>query len=188
MHGLWMLAAAQQGRKRAAEQNKAAIAATWRMDGACQWKHGRGWKWTKHSIAPRLRRVTNMNRFQHAEWATVLELRAMAMALQKNVYVMENTHSTRLPCVCYPAQPWSTNDARAQHFRLHEICDRTELPGIANNADNICIYYNGVNHFEPLMATWHTQCSTKMKLEQTHWCTKVCFSLGWFTVNHSCCL
>ena len=52
MHGLSMFAAAQQGRKRAAEQNKATIAATWRMDGACQWKHGRGWKWTKHSIAP----------------------------------------------------------------------------------------------------------------------------------------
>ena len=64
-----------------------------------------------------------MNRFQHAKWATVLELRAMAIALQKNVYVMENTHSIRLPCVCYPAQPWSRNDARAQHFRLYEICD-----------------------------------------------------------------
>ena len=33
-----------------------------------------------------------MNRFQHAEWVTVLGLRAMAIALQKNVYVME-THA-----------------------------------------------------------------------------------------------
>ena len=64
-----------------------------------------------------LRRVTNMNRFQHTEWATVLELRAMAIALQKNVYDWKtHTASIRLPCVCYPAQPWSTNDAGAQHF------------------------------------------------------------------------
>ena len=104
-----------------------------------------------------LRRVTNMNRFQHAEWATVLELRAMAMALHKNVHVMENTHSMRLPCVCYPAQPWSRNDARAQHFRLYEICTSTEIPSIANNANNICTHCNGVNHCGPLMATWNTQ-------------------------------
>ena len=39
-----MLAAAQQGRKRAAEQNKAAIAATWRMDGACQFIHSKHFK------------------------------------------------------------------------------------------------------------------------------------------------
>ena len=147
-----MLAAAQQGRKRAAEQNKAAIAATWRMDGACQIVNGNTGE-AESELNTALRRVTNMNRFQHAEWATVLELRAMAMALQKNVCVMENTHSTRLPCVCYPAQPWSTNDARAQHFRLHEICASTKMPSIANNANNICICYNGVNHFELLMAT-----------------------------------
>ena len=47
-----------------------------------------------------LRRVTNMNRFQHAEWATVLELRAMAMALQKNVCVMENTHAQHKIALC----------------------------------------------------------------------------------------
>ena len=74
-----------------------------------------------------LRRVTNMNRFQHAEWATVLELGAMAMTLQKNVHAMENTHSIRLPCVCYPAQPWSRNDARAQHFRLYKVCASTKM-------------------------------------------------------------
>ena len=100
-----------------------------------------------------LHRVTNMNRFQNATWATVLELRAMAIALENNVCVMENTHSIRLPCVCYPAEPWSTDDPRAQHFQLYEICPSASIPSIANNADNICIYYNGVNHFEPLVAT-----------------------------------
>ena len=100
-----------------------------------------------------LQNVQNMNRFQNASWATVLEIRAMALALQRDVYVMENTHRIRLPCVRYPAEPWSTNDPRAQHFQLYEICSPDAIASIANNANNICIYYNSVNHFEPLMAT-----------------------------------
>ena len=83
----------------------------------------------------------------------MLEIRAMALALQKDVYVMENTHHIRMPCVRYPAEPWSTNDPRAQHFQLYENCPTNSIADIANNANNICIYYNGVNHFEPLMAT-----------------------------------
>ena len=106
------------------EQNKATIAATWRMDGACQWKHGRGWKWTKHSIAP-CHKHEPLSTCRMGNSASVLELGAMAIALQKNVCAMENTHSTRLPCVCYPAQPWSRHGARAQHFRLCEICAST---------------------------------------------------------------
>ena len=50
-----------------------------------------------------LRRVTNMNRFQHAEWATVLELRAMAMALQKiekNVCDCHGKHTQHKVSLC----------------------------------------------------------------------------------------
>ena len=49
-----------------------------------------------------LRRVTNMNRFQHAEWATVLELRAMAMALQK-MCVSWKTHTAQ-DCLVFVTQ------------------------------------------------------------------------------------
>ena len=96
--------------------------------------------------------AVNMQRFQHASWATMLEIRALAMALNQDIFVIENYDNGRgVPCVCYPAEPWTATDPRAQWYRLYEVCDQPDIVSIVNDPQNLCIWYNGTNHFEPLI-------------------------------------
>ena len=80
---------------------------------------------SKQEMLSALCAATNMNRFQHASWAGMLEIRAMAIALERDIFfysVMENYDNGRgVPCVCYPKEPWTTTDPTIQNYRLCEV-------------------------------------------------------------------
>jgi hypothetical protein len=83
-------------------------------------------------------------------WASDYDIRCTAINLGRDIYVLEDLNSGRgIQCAKYSGIASSMNEVAISNPRvLYTVCTQEEAVAMPNN---LCIFYNGTTHFEPLM-------------------------------------
>ena len=85
-----------------------------------------------------------------SSWASDYDIRCTAIALQKDIYVLEDVHSNRgIECAKYSHIASNMSDVETNNPRiLYTLCTQETA---LSEGEHLCIYYDGIGHFEPLM-------------------------------------